>query len=166
MWTEVQTRGRFGWKIDINALTETYYADLATGRERQLTTGKRAKRTKRDFRCSICRSAIGQVSCLICARRRQLTFPFCSIAKSAYFLKPLSGVVSIRIQVKSYAVSQISLDSCKLGLKQFKVVFAGSSLECPCKPHSQFLPPHSTVHGVHFCTPAKQVLLSVDLIMK
>ena len=47
-----------------------YYADLATGRERQLTTGKRAERTKHDFRCPICRSAIGQASCLICPRRR------------------------------------------------------------------------------------------------
>ena len=27
------------------------WADLATERERQLTTGKRAERTKRDFRC-------------------------------------------------------------------------------------------------------------------
>ena len=52
-------------------------AGLATGRERQLTTGKRAERTKHDFRCSIYRSAIGQASCLICARSRQLTFPFC-----------------------------------------------------------------------------------------
>ena len=43
----------------------------------QLTTGKRAERIKHDFRCSICRSAIGQASCLICTRRRQLTFPFC-----------------------------------------------------------------------------------------
>ena len=51
-------------------------ADLATERERHLTTGKRAKTTKLDFRCPICRSAIGQASCLICARRRQLTFPF------------------------------------------------------------------------------------------
>ena len=50
---------------------------LATGRERQLTTGKRAERTKHDFRCSICRSAIGQGSCLICTRHRRLTFPFC-----------------------------------------------------------------------------------------
>ena len=40
-------------------------ADLATGRERQLTTGKRAERTKHDFRRSICSSAIGQASCLI-----------------------------------------------------------------------------------------------------
>ena len=54
-----------------------YEADLATGRERQLTTGKRAERTKDDFRCSICRSATGQASCLIFARRRQLMFPFC-----------------------------------------------------------------------------------------
>ena len=38
---------------------------LATGRERQLTTGKRAERTKHDVRCSIIRSAIGQASCLI-----------------------------------------------------------------------------------------------------
>ena len=35
-------------------------ADLATERERHLKTGKRAKRTKLDFRCPICRSAIGQ----------------------------------------------------------------------------------------------------------
>ena len=44
-------------------------ADLATGRELRLTTGKRAERTKHDFRCPICCSAIGQVSCLIFARR-------------------------------------------------------------------------------------------------
>ena len=52
-------------------------ADLATERERHLTTGNRAERTKLDFRSPICRSAIGQVSCFICARRLQLTFPFC-----------------------------------------------------------------------------------------
>ena len=43
----------------------------------QLTTEKREERTERDFRYPICRSAIGQASCLIRARRRQLTFPFC-----------------------------------------------------------------------------------------
>ena len=32
----------------------------ATERERQVTAGKRAERTKRDFRCPICRSTIGQ----------------------------------------------------------------------------------------------------------
>ena len=42
-----------------------YQADLATGRERQSTTGKRGERTKHDFRCSISRSVIGQASCLI-----------------------------------------------------------------------------------------------------
>ena len=40
-------------------------AHLATEQERQLTTGKRVERTKRDFRFSIC------------ARCRQLTFPLC-----------------------------------------------------------------------------------------
>ena len=54
-----------------------YWADKATERERQLTTGERAERTKRDSRCPICRSAIGQASSLICARRRQLPFLFC-----------------------------------------------------------------------------------------
>ena len=39
--------------------------------------GKRAESTKHDFRCPICRSAIGQTNYLICASRRQLTFPFC-----------------------------------------------------------------------------------------
>ena len=48
----------------------TYWIELATERLRQLTTGKRAERTKRDLRCSICRSAIGQDVFLICARRR------------------------------------------------------------------------------------------------
>ena len=56
---------------------ESYQADLATERERHLTTGKRAERTKLDSRCPICHSALGQASCLICARRCQLTFPFC-----------------------------------------------------------------------------------------
>ena len=37
----------------------------------------RRERTKHDFRCPICRSAIDQASCLICARRCQLTFSFC-----------------------------------------------------------------------------------------
>ena len=59
-----------------------HQADLATGRERQLTTAKRAERTKHDFRGQICRSAIGQASCLICARRYQLTFPFYSLNES------------------------------------------------------------------------------------
>ena len=90
-------------------------------------------------------------------------------AKSAYYLFETdlrSGLrpPSTRIG-KSYAVSKISLASCKRGLKQFKVAFGGSSLECPCKPRSQFLPPHSKVHGVHFCTPAKQVLHAVEFIM-
>ena len=54
----------------------------------------------------------------------------------------------------------------KLGLKHFKTVFAGSSLECPCKPRSQFLPPHSKVHGAHSFISAKKVLQAVVLIMK
>ena len=52
-------------------------ADLATERERQLTTGKRAVRTERDFRCLICRTAIGQAISLIFARRRHLMLPLC-----------------------------------------------------------------------------------------
>ena len=49
--------------------TVSKYANLATELERQLTKGKRAERTKHNFRSPICRSAIGQASCLICARR-------------------------------------------------------------------------------------------------
>ena len=60
-----------------HCLSPPIYADLATERERHLTTGKCAERTKLDFRCPICGSAIGQASCWIWARRRQLTFPFC-----------------------------------------------------------------------------------------
>ena len=33
------------------------FTDLATEREGHLTTGKRAERTKLDFRCPMCRSA-------------------------------------------------------------------------------------------------------------
>ena len=44
------------------------FTDLATEGERHLTTGKRAERTKLDFRCPMCRSATGQASCLICAQ--------------------------------------------------------------------------------------------------
>ena len=51
-------------------------ADLATERERQLTTGTRTEWTERDFRCPICRSAIGQASCLVCPRTRQLTLTY------------------------------------------------------------------------------------------
>ena len=51
-------------------------ADLETELERHLMTGKPADRAKLNFRCPVCRSAISQASCLICARRRQLTFPF------------------------------------------------------------------------------------------
>ena len=51
-------------------------------------------------------------------------------------------------------------------LRQFKVAFARSTLECRCKPRLQFLPPHSKVHGAHSCISAKQVLQEVVLIMK
>ena len=50
-------------------------ADLATERERHLTTAKRAERNKLDFRCPICRSAVGQTSCFICARRSSTDIP-------------------------------------------------------------------------------------------
>ena len=51
--------------------------DLATSNE----NAKRAERPGCDFRCSICRSAMGQDSCLICASRCQLTSPFCCWTK-------------------------------------------------------------------------------------
>ena len=38
--------------------------DLVTERERHLTTRKGAEKTKLEFRCPICHSAIGQASCL------------------------------------------------------------------------------------------------------
>jgi len=50
------------WQVNILG-TLVRFVDLATERERHLTTGKLAERTKLDFRCSICRSAIGQASC-------------------------------------------------------------------------------------------------------
>ena len=59
----------------------SYWADLATERERHLTTGKRAERTKLDFRCPICHYAFCKASCLNSTRRRQLTFR--SVAKGA-----------------------------------------------------------------------------------
>ena len=60
-WLNVFRLVSFNMRVE----SSFYKADLATGRERQLTMGKRAERTKHDFRCSICRSAIGQASCLI-----------------------------------------------------------------------------------------------------
>ena len=63
-------------------MTAIYQADLATERQCQLTTGKRLERTELDFWCPIYGFAIVQASCLICAGRHQLTFPFC-FAKSA-----------------------------------------------------------------------------------
>ena len=53
-----------------------------------------------------------------------------------------------------------------VALKQFKVAFAESSQECPCKPRSQFLPPHSKVHGAHSFISAKKVLQAVVLLME
>ena len=44
----------------LHRLSYSPAADLAIERERYFTTGKRAKRTKLDFRCPICRSANGQ----------------------------------------------------------------------------------------------------------
>ena len=58
-------------------MRRTKKVNLETEQEHLLTTGKRAERTKRVFRCAIYPSVIGQATCLICARRRQLTFPFC-----------------------------------------------------------------------------------------
>ena len=49
------------FKEPLDKINGRLEADLATGRERPLTTGKPAERTKHDFRCSICRSAIGQL---------------------------------------------------------------------------------------------------------
>ena len=59
------------------AVVDKQEADLATAREHHWTTAKRAKRIHLAFRYPVCRSAIGQASCLFSARRRLLTFPFC-----------------------------------------------------------------------------------------
>ena len=74
----------YGAGIVSPAPKQTLFVSLASAssslreeQERQLTTGKRVERTELDFRCPVYRFAIGQASCLICARRRQLTFPFC-----------------------------------------------------------------------------------------
>ena len=58
------------WSFDslCGSHLQSQKTDLATERERHLTTGKRAERTKLDFRCPIFRSTIGQASCLIWAR--------------------------------------------------------------------------------------------------
>ena len=73
-WSLLGLKG-FTWKE--SPVLVSIIADLATEQERHLTTGTRADRTKRDFRCPICRTAIGQASCLTCARSRQVTSPFC-----------------------------------------------------------------------------------------
>ena len=66
-----------GWVSGFRSEALGWFSNRTGTSVRQMTTGKRAERTKHDFRCSICPSAIGQASCLICARRRRLTFPFC-----------------------------------------------------------------------------------------
>ena len=52
-------------------------SDLATEQESQLATEKAREKDQMRLRFPICRSAIGQTSCLICACRRKLRFPFC-----------------------------------------------------------------------------------------
>ena len=60
----------------------SYWADLATERERHLTTGKRAERTNLDVPRPLCHSASGQASYLVCAPPAyELTFR--SVAKGA-----------------------------------------------------------------------------------
>ena len=56
--------------------TDTYLIGLCSNRT-GTSFDERAERTKLDFRCPICHSAIGQASCFICACHRQLMFPFC-----------------------------------------------------------------------------------------
>ena len=80
MWIASKTLREYQWgsrSMNLTSSQSGYYADLVTERERHLTTGKRAERTKLDFRYPIFRSAIGQASCLIWARNRQQTFPVC-----------------------------------------------------------------------------------------
>ena len=74
--------------------TYSYKAYLATERERHLTTGKPAEKTKLDFRCPICCSDIGQASCFICPRSRQLTFSFCCLQYNESFYSLWTGLWS------------------------------------------------------------------------
>ena len=62
--------------LQLDSILLRYYF-LGRRSEYHLATGERSERTELDFRAPICRSAIGQASCLICARSRTLTFPFC-----------------------------------------------------------------------------------------
>ena len=80
--TTVQYTKRIGWNFISSRLQS--FAKLQEKMSQIITDGNvnddgkaRAEKTKLDFRCTICRSAIGQASCSICARRHQLTFPFC-----------------------------------------------------------------------------------------
>ena len=54
----------------LHRLSYSPAADLATERERYLTKGKRAKRAKLEFRCPICRSAIGQIKTFLSDARQ------------------------------------------------------------------------------------------------
>ena len=70
----------------MNILTHSYQIDfLATERERHSTTGTRAERTKRDFRCPICRPAIGRplVKPVVWLARAVVNWRPRSVAKSA-----------------------------------------------------------------------------------
>ena len=60
-------------------------ADLATELERQLTTGKHAEGTKRDFRCPICGSATGQATIVVRFSRAVVNWRSQSVVESCNF---------------------------------------------------------------------------------
>ena len=109
----------------------------ATERERQLTAGKRAERTKRDFRCPICRSAIGQAT-----HRRQLLFPFCRQIN-------LKKVNNFNNPSRRYNNKKHVNNSCKLFNNKEQVPYS------PCK-HCWVL------HVASVCTPCCTLLRKVS----
>ena len=78
--TTLHSNPKFSFELTCIAQKRLYLSSLLGWFSNRTGTsfddGKARKRTKLYFRCPVCRSAIGQASCLICARRRQLTFPF------------------------------------------------------------------------------------------
>ena len=74
-------------KIATSQLVQTrllYRADLATERESQLTTGKRAESTKRDFRCQF--AGLPLVKPVVWFARAVFNWSSLSVAKSAQIL--------------------------------------------------------------------------------
>ena len=114
----ITKREKASLSVDVRRLKTSWlkFPDLATKRERQLTTGKRAKRTKLDFRCPI--SAQPLVKPVVWFARAVVNWRSRSVAKSGNLSQ---DVFKRRTSTESEAFSLlvICLDANKFVLLSF-----------------------------------------------